>query len=208
MEIINEKINILKHKTIYDALFEQKNILVDIILMVSSVVFLAVLANITIPIWPVPITMQTFGIFMIAFFFGSRKGLLTIALYIAAGLLGFGVFAGHKSGIAALLGPTGGYIIGFAVAVFVVGYMIEKGFGRTKSSVLLCMAIGNVIVYILGLIGLGIFLDSIGKFNGVWPLLMSGLIPFLVGDAIKIAMAIALFPIAWNLSEKIAKKTG
>ncbi len=203
MEITNEKLSVLKHKTIYDVLFEQKNMLIEIILMVSSVVLLGILANITIPLWPVPITMQTFGIFMIAFFFGSRKGLLTIALYILAGLVGFGVFANNKSGLAALLGPTGGYIIGFVVAVFVVGLLIEKGWGRTKSSVLLCMVIGNIIIYILGLIGLSIALSNLTFLQ----VLNAGLFPFLIGDAVKIAAAMALFPWAWNLSQKISSKT-
>ena len=142
--------------------------------------------------------MQTFGIFLIAFFFGSRKGTLTIILYILAGLLGFGVFSGYKSGTAALLGPTGGYILGFVVAVFVIGLMIEKGYGRTKTSVLLCMIIGNLIIYVFGLIGLWHFLGNIGLLK----ILTMGLFPFLIGDAIKIFVAMALFPLIWNKSKE------
>jgi biotin transport system substrate-specific component len=193
--------HVLKHKTIYEVLFEQKNIFVDIALMGFAVVFLSVLANITIPLWPVPITMQTFGIFMIAFFFGSRKGALTILLYILAGLLGFGVFAGHKSA-SALIGPTAGYIIGFVAAVFVVGSMIERGYGRTKSSVMLCMVIGNLIIYAFGIVGLGIFFSD-ASFLG---LLKMGVFPFLIGDAIKIAAAMALFPWAWEMSKRLSSR--
>jgi len=194
METVNE----LKYKTIYDLLFKQKNIFIDIFLMSCSVVLLAIMANITIPLWPVPITMQTFGIFLIAFFFGSRKGLLTISLYITAGVIGFGVFAGYKSGMTAVLGPTGGYILGFLIAVFIVGSMIEKGYGRTKTSVLLCMVLGNIIIYIFGLVGLWIFFDNVSLLK----LLTIGLFPFLIGDAIKIAAAMALFPVLWNSGQK------
>jgi len=195
METVNE----LKYKTIYDLLFKQKNIFIDIFLMSCSVVLLGIMANITIPLWPVPITMQTFGIFLIAFFFGSKKGLLTISLYIAAGLIGFGVFAGYKSGVAAIIGPTGGYILGFLIAVFVVGKMIEKGHGRTKTSVLLCMVLGNMIIYAIGLIGLWIFFGNVGLLK----LLTMGLFPFLIGDAIKIAAAMVLFPFLWEAGQKL-----
>lgn len=199
MEIIDEKIrNELRYKTIYDLIFKQKNIFIDLFLMGFAVILLAVSANITIPLWPVPITMQTFGIFLIAFFFGSRKGALTIMLYITTGLLGLGVFAGHKSGVTAVLGPTGGYILGFLIAVYAIGLMIEQGYGRTKSSVLLCMIIGNLIIYAFGLVGLWVFFGNVGLLK----ILTMGLFPFLIGDAIKIAAAIALFPFMWNAGQK------
>ena len=136
-----------KYKTLYGLLFKQKSIFLDIFMILFSIGFLALMANIRIPLWPVPITMQTFGVFLIAFFFGSRKGFLSILAYILAGIFGFAVFAGYKSGIAAILGPTGGYIIGFLITAFVVGLMIEKGYGRTKKSVFLCMLVGNLIIY-------------------------------------------------------------
>jgi len=196
MELINEEI---KHKTIYDLIFKQKNILTDLFLMGFAVVLLAFSANLRIPLWPVPITMQTFGIFLIAFFFGSRKGALTILLYILAGLVGFGVFAGHKSGMGSILGPTGGYIIGFLFMAFFVGRMIEKGHGRTKKSVLLVMIIGNLILYGFGLTGLWIFLGNVN----LWTVLMAGLFPFIVGDVLKIIAAVQLFPWLWGVSEKI-----
>jgi len=190
-----------EYKTLYDLFFKQKNIFIDICLMGVAVVFLAILSNLVIPLWPVPITSQTFGIFVIAFFFGSRKGLLTIALYILAGIVGLSVFAQHKYGISAILGPTGGYIIGFLAMAFVVGFMIEKGYGRTKSSVLLCMITGEVILYIFGLTGLWIYLGNVGLFK----LLTMGFFPFIIGDIIKIIAAIGLFPFLWKQGKKYAQ---
>lgn len=183
-----------KYKTLYETFFEHRNIFKDICMIVLSVVFLAGLANIEIPLWPVPITMQTFGVFLVAFFFGSRKGFLTILAYILAGIVGFGVFAGHKSGIIALLGPTGGYLIGFLAMAFFVGLMIEKGYGRTKKSVLLCMLTGEVILYAFGLTGLWLYMGNIG----VLKLLSIGLLPFLIGDALKVGAAMAFFPLLWK----------
>ena len=190
---------IAKHKTLYEALFRQKNVFLDISMMLMGVVFLGVLSNLYVPLWPVPITGQTFGIFLMAFFFGSRKGLITIGLYVLAGIIGFGVFAQHKSGIGAIFGPTGGYIFGFLICVFIVGYMIEKGYGRTKKSVLLCMIIGNAVIYLFGLIGLWIYLGDAGLLK----VLTLGLFPFLIGDAVKIGAAVALFPYLWKGSERL-----
>ena len=188
-----------KHKTIYEIIFQQRNIFLDIFMVLVSVALLGIMANIRVSLWPVPITMQTFGVFLIAFFFGSRKGFLTILAYLLAGLVGFGVFAGYKSGYAIFLGPTAGYLIGFLFMAFFVGRMIEKGYGRTKKSVLACMIIGNIILYAFGLIGLWFYLGNIG----LWKILTAGLVPFLIGDAIKIAGAVALFPYLWKGSEKL-----
>jgi biotin transport system substrate-specific component len=190
----------IKHKTLYDVLFKQKNIFLDIFLILFSVAFLAGMANLRIPLWPVPITMQTFGVFVIAFFFGSRKGFLSVLAYVLAGIVGFGVFAGFKSGMAAIIGPTGGYIVGFLFAAFFVGLMIEKGYGRDWKSVLLCIVIGNLIIYCFGLIGLRLYFADF-----TWLKILSvGLIPFLIGDALKIIGAVALFPYLWKGSEKLA----
>ena len=191
----------LRHKTLYESFFRRKNVFLDISMMLMAVVFLAFLSNLYIPLWPVPITGQTFGIFLIAFWFGSRKGLASIALYVLAGLIGFGVFAQHSFGIKVILGPTGGYILGFLASVFLVGYLIEKGYGRTKTSVLYCVAIGSGIIYIFGLIGLWIYFGNVG----LWKILTMGLFPFLIGDAIKAVAAVALFPYLWKGSEKISK---
>lgn len=187
------------NKTIYEILFKQRNLLIDSFMVLVSVVFLAGMAQIRVPLWPVPITMQTFGLFAIAFFFGSKKGAISILAYVLAGIVGFGVFAGQKSGLAAITGPTGGYILGFLACVYVVGKMIENGHGRTKKSVLLVMVIGNLIIYTFGLIGLRLYLGNIG----LWKILMAGLIPFLIGDAIKILAAVGLFPYLWKGSEKL-----
>jgi len=189
----------IENKTLYEILFKQRNVLLDIFMVLLSVAFLGVMANIRVPLWPVPITMQTFGVFLVAFFFGSRKGLLSILTYLLAGVVGFGVFAGYKSGMAVFLGPTAGYLVGFLFAAFVVGYMIEKGYGRTKKSVLYCMVIGNLIIYAFGLIGLKLYLGNVGLLK----LLMAGLIPFLIGDALKIVGAVALFPYLWKGAEKL-----
>ncbi|MDP6600036.1 MAG: biotin transporter BioY, partial [Candidatus Woesearchaeota archaeon] len=137
----------VKYKTLYEAIFRQRNVFLDIAMIALSVVFLAIIAKIRIPLWPVPITMQTFGVFTIAFFFGSFRGSVSLLAYALAGLLGLSVFAGYNSGLPVFLGPSGGYIVGFIFAAFAVGYLIEKGYGRTWKSVLLVILVGEVIIY-------------------------------------------------------------
>jgi len=195
--------HIHKHRTLYESFFRHKNIFLDISMMLMAVVILALLSQLYIPLWPVPITGQTFGIFVIAFWFGSRKGALTTVLYILAGLVGFGVFAKHSSGLAVIIGPTGGYIFGFLVCAFFVGFLIEKGHGRTSKSIMGIMVLGNLIIYAFGLIGLWAHFPGMGLYK----ILMIGVIPFLIGDAIKIGAAVALFPVLWKGSERIAKSS-
>ncbi len=181
-------------ETWYDMLFKNQSLFLDIFMVMFSVVFLAVMANIRIPLWPVPITMQTFGIWIIAFFFGSRKSFLSVMAYILAGLVGFSVFAGYSSGFGVILGPTGGYIIGFLAAAFLVGHMVEKGHGRTRKGVLACILAGNLVIYIFGLTGLGIYLGNAGFVQ----LLMLGAVPFIIGDILKALAAAAIFPFIWK----------
>ena len=189
----------VENKTIYEVIFKQRNVLLDVAMIALSVVFLAIIAKIRIPLWPVPITMQTFGVFTIAFFFGSFRGSVSLLAYALAGLLGLSVFAGFNAGLPVFLGPTGGYIIGFIFAAFAVGYLIEKGYGRTWKSVLLVILAGEVIIYAFGLPWLAAALPSL-TFFGV---LKAGLIPFIIGDTIKALGAVALFPYLWKGAEKI-----
>lgn len=184
----------LKHKTLYELYFNYRNIFTDVLMIGLSILFMGVMANIRIPLWPVPITMQTFGIFLLAFFFGAQKGVISILAYLLAGLAGFGVFAGYSSGYAPFIGPTGGYLIGFIAMIFVVGKLVEKGYGRTKKSVLVCMLLGEAILYVFGLTGLYFALGNIS----LWQTLKYGLFPFIIGDSLKIALAIPLYPYLFN----------
>jgi biotin transport system substrate-specific component len=194
--ILNEN----RERTLYELIFRQRNVFLDFFMIVFSIIFLSIMANIRIPLWPVPMTMQTFGVFLMAFFFGSKKGFLTMVAYLSAGLVGFGVFAGYKSGMGALIGPTGGYLIGFLFMAFFVGWMIEKGYGRTWKSVLICMIIGEVILYGFGLTGLWFYLGKVSFIK----LLTLGFVPFIIGDLLKIGIAVSLFPYFWKGAEKLA----
>lgn len=190
------------NRTIYELFFRQRNLFVDISMISIGVLFLGILANLRVQLWPVPITGQTFGIFVLAFFFGSRKGVMTVLAYLLLGAIGFGVFAGYASGYGAFLGPTAGYLIGFVPCAFLTGYLIERGYGRTKKSIILVMVLGNLVIYLFGVIGLAGYL---GSFDPGF-LLMNGVVLFLIGDVIKIIGALALFPFLWEKGERYCRK--
>ena len=154
-------------------------------------------AYLIIPIGPVPISLQTLFVYLTGLLLGSRWGTASVAVYLLAGACGLPVFAGGTGGLGRLFGPTGGYLMGYLPAVFVVGWLVEK----TKKSVGLDVAAavcGALIVYALGVPWLKL-VTGMGwsKAFGL------GMAPFLAGDAVKIA---ALVPVARVLRPILAKK--
>jgi len=112
--------------------------------------------------------------------------------YLAQGIAGLPVFAAGTSGLSRLLGPTGGYLIGFVIAAWLVGTLAERGWTLKIGSTLLAMLFGNVVIYLCGLPYLALFL-------GPEKALTAGLYPFLIGDVIKILLATLALPLGWKV---------
>jgi biotin transport system substrate-specific component len=155
-------------------------------------VYLTALISIPVPGSPVPITGQTFGVLLVGGALGLRRGLASVALYVAIGLLGVPFFAEGRSGIATILGATGGYLIGFVLAAALVGRLAELGWDRRVGGALGAMAIGNVVIYLVGVPWL---MAVAGMDLGEG--LRNGVTPYLLGDAVKLLLAAAVFPVAW-----------
>jgi len=152
-------------------------------------------AKLQIPFWPVPMTMQTFAVLVIGMGLGARLGGATVALYLAEGSLGLPVFAGTPEkgiGFAYLIGPTGGYLLGFLVSAALLGWLAERGWDRHIGSTLAAMALGSALIFACGLAWLG---PLIGFTKAV----QFGLLPFLPGAALKIALAAVLLPGIWRM---------
>jgi biotin transport system substrate-specific component len=140
-------------------------------------------AYIAVPIGPVPIVMQNMFVFLAGLLLGSRWGLASVAVYLLAGACGLPVFAGGMGGIGRLVGPTGGYLIGYLPAVFLVGFISEKAAGRIGYDVL-AMICGTIILYACGVSWLKILTGM------TWSKVLAvGMLPFLIGDALKIVAA-------------------
>lgn len=170
----------------------------NIVLAVVGSILLTVSAKVQIPLYPVPVTLQTLVVLLIGFTYGPKLAGATVAFYLAQGAMGYPVFAGTPdNGLVYMTGPTGGYLLGFLVAAVVCGLFARDGWDRRWSTMIFGMVIGNLIIYAFGLLWLGSVLG--------WdqPILQSGMTPFLLGDAVKIAIAAILMPAVWK---KVSKR--
>ena len=166
------------------------------VLVVAGIIALAVFAKIKVPMWPVPITMGTFAVLTIGAAYGPRLGLTTILGYMIVGALGFDVFASssaEKFGLEYMMGGTGGYLVGYVLATLALGYFARQGWDRSVLWMAVAMLIGNVLIYVPGLLWLG------QLYGWDQPILQWGLTPFLIGDALKLALAALLVPAVWKL---------
>ncbi|MDD9858373.1 MAG: biotin transporter BioY [Gammaproteobacteria bacterium] len=193
----------LKHPalrpTLAAALWQNQGRLHRLILAVAGSVLLTVSAKVQIPFYPVPLTMQTFVVLAIGMAFGWKLGALTVLLYLAEGAAGLPVFAGTPAkgaGLAYMSGPTGGYLLGFIAAAAACGFLAERGWDRRASTTFAAMLIGNLLIYACGLAWLGAVVG--------WdkPVLAWGMLPFLPGDALKIALAVVALPGAWKVLKR------
>ena len=174
-----------------------------------GVAALAVSAKVQVPMWPspVPVTMGTFAVLSIGAAYGARLGLVTIGAYLLLGALGADVFAGssaEKNGLVYMMGTTGGYLVGYALATVLLGTLARRGWDRNVGWMALAMLLGNVVLYVPGVAWLHVLVVN-GLFQPdtyatAWDqTLVWGLTPYLIGDAMKLALAALLLPALWKL---------
>jgi len=161
----------------------------------SLVTGLLAQAEIRLPWTPVPVTLQPLAVFVIGAVLGSRRAALAMALYLVEGTVGLPFFAGGAAGPAHLLGPTGGYLLGFVPASFVVGWFAERGWDRHPLRAAIAMLAGSAVLFACGLTQLSLF---VGREHA----LHMGLYPFVAGDLLKVAVAAGLLPGLWKLVER------
>ena len=145
-------------------------------------------AKAQIPFWPVPMTLQTLVVVLLGVVMGPRLGLATVVLYLLEGAAGLPVFAGTPErgiGLVYMAGPTGGYLVGFAAAAWLAGVAAERGWTATPLTRGLTIAAGFAVIYALGAAWLSTLI-------GLPAALKAGIVPFLLGDAIKLALGVAL----------------
>lgn len=168
----------------------------QVAMVVLGIAFLAIAAKIKVPMWPVPITMGTFAVLTLGVAYGPRMGLTTILGYMIVGAAGFDVFASSSAeanGLTYMMGGTGGYLLGYVLATLALGLGARRGWDRSVPGMAAAMLIGNALIYIPGLLWLG------QLYGWEKPILEWGLTPFLLGDAIKLALAALLVPGLWKL---------
>ena len=166
----------------------------NIILALFGTLLLAISSKVQVPFWPVPMTMQTFVIFLIGMTYGVRLSFATVALYLFEGAAGLPVFA-SGGGIAYLTGPTAGYLYGMLFASVVISHLANLGFSKTYFKAVITLVTGSIIIFALGIIYLG---SIIGYQKAV----AAGLYPFIPSELFKIALAVALIPTIQKLIKK------
>lgn len=166
------------------------------LLVVLGIAALVIAAKIKVPMWPVPMTLGTFAVLTIGAAYGARLGLVTIMGYMIVGALGFDVFAESSAeafGLTYMMGGTGGYLVGYVLATLALGIAARAGWDRSPLRMAGAMLVGNALIYVPGVIWLGML------YGWDEPILQWGLTPFLVGDAVKLALAAMILPAAWKL---------
>lgn len=166
-------------------------------LALIGTIVLTISAKVQVPFWPVPATLQSLCVVMIGATFGARLGFATLALYLLEGAMGLPVFAGTPErgiGLAYMVGPTGGYLLGFLAAAYIVGRLVESGFARSLPTIALTVLAAHAAIHGLGLLWLG---SAIGFEKAV----AVGYLPFVPADLVKMALSTALI---WGVGRKAA----
>lgn len=161
-----------------------------VLILVGGSLLLALSARVQVPMWPVPMTLQSLAVLLVAMTLGARLALGVVAAYLVQGALGLPVFA-SGAGLAYLAGPTGGFLIGFAALAAVSGWMADRGLTRTLSGALATAICGSVALYLVGAGWLALLI-------GLEVALSAGVMPFLPGDVVKIVSAALLVSGAWS----------
>jgi biotin transporter BioY len=164
----------------------------QVALVVAFSLLTALAAQVVIPLQPVPITGQTFAVLLTGALLGSRLGALAMFAYLLEGASGLPFFRGGASGVAYMTGATGGYLLAYPVAAYVVGLLAERGWDRRYFSSAAAMLLGSLLILAGGWLWLS-------RFTGAAQAFRLGVAPFVVGDLVKIALAAAALPAGWAL---------
>ena len=157
----------------------------NLVFIALSAAFIAICAWLTIP-GPVPFTMQTMAVVTVAALLGPRQGAAAVLVYLLLGAVGVPVFSGFRGGVQALVGPTGGYLVGFLFTALLTGWIARRS--DKLLPLVLAMAAGIAVCYVFGTAWFGLFFAN----GGLGKILMTCVVPFLIPDALKIALAAIL----------------
>lgn len=187
--------------TLADKLFA-RSLVTDSILVVAGAALTAALAQVAVPLWPVPITGQTLAVLLVGSSLGALRGSISMVLYAVLGIIGLPVFSDSTSGWGVIAGPTGGYIIGFIFAAGLTGWVAQRTWDRRFVGAVVSFLAGSAVVFAFGLPWLAVSLNL-----NLEQTLEAGLYPFVIGGIIKAVIAAAVMSTAWwAVDRRDAKK--
>lgn len=176
----------------------------DAALVLTGAAVVAALAQVEIPLWPVPITGQTLGVIIVGASLGAWRGVAALTTYMALGLAGLPIFAGFTGSLAAVAKPSFGFVIGFIVSAFVAGWFAERAWDRRPLLAFAGFALASAVPFVFGIPYLAYVLNvGMGLDLTFWQILEAGLFPFIVGGIVKAALAALIVPGAWALVRRI-----
>ena len=177
---------------------------VDAALVLAGATVVALLAQVEIPLWPVPITGQTLGVIIVGASLGAWRGAAALTTYMVLGLAGLPIFAGLTGSLAALAKPSFGFVIGFIFSAFVAGWFAERAWDRRPALAFVGFAAASVVPFLFGIPYLAFVLNvTLGLELTFWQILEAGLIPFIIGGLVKAGIAALIIPGAWALVRKV-----
>jgi biotin transport system substrate-specific component len=179
-----------------------------IVLVAAGVLLMTLSAKVRVPFVPVPVTLQTLALPLIAAAYGSRLGTVTIIGYLAAGIVGLPVFTNTPplaAGPLYFLGTTGGYLAAYPLAAWIVGASSESGAGRSLFALFGAMLAGDVLILTVGYLWLAFAAHLASGGTGLGPeaAFQAGVLPFLLADLVKVGLAAALTRVSWGLLERL-----
>ena len=171
-----------------------RSLATDIVLVAAGAALTAGAAQLAIPLWPVPITMQTLAVLLVGSTLGATRGAASMALYLVLGAVGLPIYSDASSGFGVLFGSSGGYIVGFVFAAALTGWLAQLNWDKKFLGAAVSFLAGTVVTFVFGLIGLSLALGGTLAQTLEW-----GLYPFIIGGIVKAAIAAALIPGSWKL---------
>lgn len=172
----------------------QRNLL-RLLAVALGTLFLTASSYLSVPLWPVPVTMQTLAVVLVGAFFGWKLGGATIFAWLAQGAMGLPVFAGGAGGLAVFMGPTAGYIFAFPLIGMLAGWLVARGWDGARPLLAFAgMAIAQTLCLIIGALWLAVMVGPEKAF-------MVGFVPFLIGDVVKSALAAATL-VLWHTARR------
>ena len=186
--------------TLRSVVAPRSSALTHALFIVGGTAFIAVMAQVSLPVpgSPVPVTGQTLAVLLVGTTYGARLGVATFSTYMLAGIAGAPIFAGGTYGIDRVLGATGGYLFGMLLASAVLGFLAERRADQKFSTSFPALLLGNLIIFSFGLTWLHFSLDL------TWAKTFSmGLTPFIIGEALKIAIVATSLPLVWRKISEI-----
>lgn len=180
--------------TLTQAALPARSLLINTMLVLVGSALLGISAQVSVPMFPVPMTLQTLVVSMIGLAYGSRLGAVTVLAYLAEGAMGLPVFANFSAGIAPLMGPTAGFLWGFVGMAWLTGLLVERGLDRGFAKLFVAAFIPALLLFVPGVLVLKLVTGM-----GWQAALMAGMVPFLLGALVKAIVAAMAIKGGWSM---------